>query len=131
MELYLQSAAMVLVVVILGLMLNVSGKGMANLVSLAVCCMVSVGIVRYLQPVVSLLDRIRTVAGISDQMLSILLKSAGVGLISELAGLICADAGYASMGKAVQILSNAVILWICLPLVEQLLDLLQEVLGAV
>ena len=130
MDLFLQSAAMVLVVVILGLMLNVSNKGMVNLASMAACCMLCVGVVRYLQPVVDLLDKMRNLAGISDQMLSILLKSAGVGLISELAGLICADAGYASMGKAVHILSNAVILWISLPLVEQLLDLLQEVLGA-
>ena len=130
MELYIQAAAMVLVVVILGLMLNVQHKGMANLASLAACCMLCVAVVRYLQPVVELLGKIRSLAGISDQMLSILLKSTGVGLVSELACLICADAGNASMGKAVQILSNAVILWISLPLFDQLLELLQEVLGS-
>lgn len=131
MELYIQSAALVLLAVILCLMLNSQHRVFAVLAALAACCMLWAAAVRYLSPVVELMDKLRDLAGISNQMLSILLKSAGVGLVSELACLICTDAGNASMGKAVQILSNSVILWLSLPLFEQLLELLQEVLGTV
>ena len=78
-----------------------------------------------------LLSRLKDMAGISSQMLSILIKAAGIGLVSELASLICSDAGDNALGKAVQLLSNGVILWISLPLMEELLELLQEVLGSV
>lgn len=129
MELYLQSTALVLIAVILGLMLSGQHKSIATLLSLAVCCMLCVSAVRYLSPVMDLLTRLRDLAGVSGQMLSILIKAAGIGLLSELACLVCADAGDSALGKAVQFLSNGVILWISLPLMEQLLEILQEVLG--
>jgi len=126
----MKSAAMVLVALIFGLVLNAQNKVFGAFVVLAACCMICVGLVRYLWPVVELLDKIRNLAGISNQMLSILLKSAGIGLVGELACLICSDGGNASLGKAMQLLSNGAILWISLPLFDQLLELLQEVLGA-
>lgn len=129
MELYLQSTALVLIAVVLGLMLSTQHKSMAILFSLGVCCMICISAVRYLSPVMDLLNELKDLAGISGQMLSILLKAAGIGLLSELASLICADAGEGALGKAVQLLSNGVVLWISLPLLEQLITLLQEVLG--
>jgi len=52
-----------------------------------------------------------------------------VGLLSELAALICADAGENAMGKSLQILSGIVIVWLSLPLMKQVIVLLEEVLG--
>ena len=131
MELYLQAAALVLIAVILGLVLDSKQKVFGTLVSLAACCLVCLTLIRFLEPVIAFLDKLQDLAGISDQMLSIVLKVSGVGLVSELAGMICADGGHGSMGKAVKLLSNAVILWLSLPLFQQVLDLLQEVLGSV
>lgn len=129
MELYLRSIALVLIAVILGLMLTNQHKPMAVLLSLAVCCMLCASAARYFRPVMDLIAQLRDLAGISGQMLSILVKAAGIGLLSELACLICSDAGENALGKAVQFLSNGVILWISIPLMEQLLQILQEVLG--
>lgn len=129
MELYLQATALVLIAVVLILMLGSQHKSMATLLSLGVCCMVCVGAVRYLKPVMDLLTQLRDLAGISGQMLSILLKAAGIGLLSELASVICADAGEGALGKAIGVLSNGVILYISLPLFQELIELLQEVLG--
>lgn len=131
MELFLQGAALVLVAVILGLVLKQEHKSMAVLLSLAVCCMIFVSAVRFLEPVMSLLDRLRDLAGISGGTLSILLKAAGIGLLSELAAMICTDAGDGALGKAIGFLANGVMLWLSLPLLEELLSLLQEVLGRV
>lgn len=129
MELYLQATALVLIAVVLILMLGSQHKSMATLLSLGVCCMVCVTAVRYLSPVIELLTELRDLAGISGQMLSILLKAAGIGLLSELASVICADAGEGALGKAIGVLSNGVILYISLPLFQELIELLQEVLG--
>ena len=46
-----------------------------------------------------------------------------------IAGLICRDSGNGSMGKMVQLLGNAGILYLSIPVVRMFLDLLQEILG--
>lgn len=45
--------------------------------------------------------------------------------------MVCTDAGNASLGKAVQLLGTAVILWLSLPLFKALVELLQSILGEV
>lgn len=131
MELFLQSVSLVLIAVILGLMLKGQDKVFAPLLSLCACIFVLLGLVRYLQPLMELLEKMVDLADVSAQMLEVLLKAVGISIIAQLAELICTDAGQSALGKAIGLLSNGVILWISIPLVEELLELLQEVLGKI
>ena len=126
-----QGAALVLLAVILALALDKQEKEMGLLLTLAVCCMISGLALSYLRPVVSFINQLQTIGQLNSEMLQILLKVVGIGLIGEIAGLICADAGKAAMGKALQLLSAAVILWRSLPLLSELLELVQRILGEV
>lgn len=126
-----QGAALVLLAVILALALDKQEKEMGLLLTLAVCCMISGLALSYLRPVVSFINQLQTIGQLNGEMLQILLKVVGIGLIGEIAGLICADAGKAAMGKALQLLSAAVILWLSLPLLSELLELVQRILGEV
>lgn len=128
---FLQASAGVLLTVIMVLALGKEGKQSALLLVLAVCAMVGVLALGYLSPVVDFMKRLSAIGQINGQMLGILMKVVGIGLIGELAGLICADSGHASLGKVLQILSAAVILRLALPLLEQLLELLERVLGEI
>ena len=69
--------------------------------------------------------------GIDPQFVRILLKSVGIGLVAEIAGLICTDAGNAALGKTIQILATAVILWLALPLMGALLELVRRIMEEV
>ena len=128
---FLKAAAGVLLAVIMVLALGKEGKQTALLLVLAVCAMVGVLALGYLQPVVDFMQRLSKVGNVSSEILGILLKVVGIGLIGEISALICTDSGNASLGKVLQILSAAVILRLALPLVEQLLDFLERVLGKV
>lgn len=128
---YLQAAAGVLLTVVLILALGKEGKQTALLLVLGACAMVGVLALGYLEPVVSFVQRLGVVGNVNGQMLGILLKVVGIGMIGEIASLICADAGHASLGKVLQILSAAVILRLALPLLEELLDLLERILGEI
>lgn len=128
---FLQAAAGVLLAVIMVLALGKEGKQTAILLVLAVCGMVGILALGYLEPVVSFVRRLGVIGNVNNEMLSILLKVVGIGLIGEIASMICTDSGNASLGKILQILSAAVILRLALPLLEQLLDLLERVLGKV
>ena len=126
-----QGTAAVLLTVVLALALGKQGKEAGLLLTLAVCCMVCVLALSYLQPVVDFIHQLQSIGQLDGGMLEILLKVAGIGLIGEIASLICADAGNAALGKALQMLSAAVILWLSIPLLTQLMELLQQILGEV
>ena len=58
-----------------------------------------------------------------------MLKAVGIGVISEIAVLICQDSGNAALGKGLQLLATIVVLWLALPLMQGLLELVQKILG--
>ena len=129
MEGFLQAFAAVLLAVILGLVLAKQSTDWAVLLTTGVSCMVlAVGAV-YLQPVLDFVRELQTLSGLDPQMLTVVLKAVGIGLISEIAALICLDAGNAALGKGIQILASLTVLWLSLPLMRALLELVQKILG--
>lgn len=128
---FLKATAGVLLAVILVLSLGKEGKQTAVLLVLAVCGMVGILAMSYFEPVLAFVRRLGSIGNINHDILSILLKVVGIGLIGEIAALICVDSGNASLGKILQILCGAVVLRLALPLMEQLLDLLERILGKV
>lgn len=125
---YIKWAAVVLIGLILSLVIGRQSRDMSLLLTLAVCVLVSIAALTFLEPVLDLLGELRRLGNLSGEAISILLKAAGIGLLSELASLICADAGEGAMGRALQLLSNAAILWLSLPLIQQILTMLEGVL---
>lgn len=126
---FLQACGGVLIAVILILTLGSQGKEMGSLLGLFVCSIVILLALRYLQPVLNLIRQLQGIGDLDYSMIGILLKVVGIGLISEIAALICADAGNAALGKTLQLLSASVILWLSIPLFEELTALLQRILG--
>lgn len=129
MELFFQSCAAVLVALVLILCLGGLGKELGTLLALAACAMTALIALRFLQPVVDLLDAFRSMGSLNSEILDILLKASGIGLTSEIASQICADSGNTSLGKTIQMLGSAVILWLSIPLFTMLMELLQSILG--
>lgn len=131
MELFIRAASAVLLTVVLSLALGRQGKETAGLLSMIVCCMV-VGIaIRYLEPVSEFLEKLEALGDLNGEMVAILFKIVGIGMLSEIAAMVCTDAGNASLGKTLQLLSSAVILWLCIPIFTALIDLIQGILGGI
>ena len=76
---------------------------------MAVCCMGAMIAISYLEPVLDFPRELETLGDLQVDMLGILLKAVGIGLVSEIAGLVCTDAGNGSLGKTLQMLGSAVI----------------------
>ena len=85
--------------------------------------------VNFLSPILEFVDRLMDLGNLNHELLGVLMKVVGIGLISQIAGLVCADAGNQSLGKALQIITTAVILCISMPLLEQMLSLIEGLLG--
>lgn len=129
MALYWKAAAGVLLAVILGIVLGKQEKDLSIMLSMAVCAMGAMIALSFLEPVVEFLDQLAVLGDMQGNMLGILLKAVGIGLVTEITGVICTDAGNASLGKTIQMLGSAVILWLSLPVFRALLDVIQQILG--
>ena len=129
MDLFLKAVAAALITAVIGLVLARQGKDMFLLLTLAACAMIGAVAFTYLKSVISFLQRLTEMTKLNTDLLAVILKTVGIGLVGELAGLICSDAGNAALATSIQILTTAVILWLSIPLFESLLDLVQAILG--
>ena len=101
---------------------------MASIVTAMACCLILLGLVAYLKPILDLIHQLRDIGNLENSFLSILFKAAGVGLIVEICSLLCADLGNSALGKTLQISASAIILWLSLPLFSELLSVLMDIL---
>ncbi len=129
MHTFFQIIAGVLIAVILGLSLSKQGKDITLLLGIAVCCMVLSSAIVYLRPVMEFIHRLQDIGEFDSDAMGIILKAVGIGLVSELSALICTDSGNAAMAKTIQILAGSVVLWLSLPLMNTMIDLIQKILG--
>jgi stage III sporulation protein AD len=131
MDIFFQATAAVLLTVILYLTLNGQNKELALLLTLAVCCLVIIVAGRFIQPVVVFLEELQKAGQLDNSYLSVLLKVVGIAFLTEVASLVCTDAGNGTLGKTLQMLGTCVILWLSIPLLDALLALIQDILGEV
>lgn len=128
MEQFFRAVALVLLSVILILILKGGSKGIGELLSLLVCCMVMGAAVSFILPVLDFIRSIRDVTGVNSSLVTILLKVVGISVTAEIASLICADAGNAALGKALQLMATAVTMCLSLPVFTSLLQLIEGIL---
>ena len=128
MDIFVKTAGLILITVILGVILSKQGKDYAIVLTVLACSLIGISALSYISPIIDFLTRLRTLGDLDDGMLTILLRSVGIGMLSEIVGHICADSGNAALGKVLQILSAAVMLWLSMPLFTALIDLVEEIL---
>lgn len=131
MDRFFVAVAGILMTVILSLTLRKQNGELALLLSLCGCVLVIGVAVGFLKPMIAFLQNLRQIAALDSKMLGILLKVTGVAILSEIAGTVCADAGNAALGKTLQMLASFVILYLSLPMMTALLELVEKILGAI
>lgn len=104
-------------------------KSVSSLLSMAVCSMVCLTAMEYLKPVMDFIGTLESVGGLDGSLVKLALKAAGIGMLTQIASLVCNDSGNAAMGKSIEILGAVSILWTSLPLLAAFVELLQKILG--
>ena len=129
MGLFIKTCCGILLSVILILTLGSRNKDLSLVLGITVCCMVSLAALEYVRPVIRFIEQMEELVELDHSLIQILLKVTGIGMICEIAALVCNDSGCSSVGKTVKLLGAAVMLWLSLPLYAMLMDLLQGILG--
>lgn len=129
MTVFWKAAAGILIAVVLVLAVGKQEKDLALMLTMAVCVMAVLVALSFLEPVISFLYRLEELGDLQSGVLAALLKIVGIGLVTEIAEMICQDSGNASLARGMQLLGSAVILFLSLPVLETFLDLIQQILG--
>lgn len=131
MDNFLKVMAAVLITSIVTLVLSKRCADISLLLTLVVCCIVIGTSVSYIHPILNFAYELIELGGLDTSLLGVIMKSVGIGMISQIAILVCVDSGNQSLGKAVQIMTTAVILSLSVPVLEQMLSLIETLLGEV
>ena len=129
MDTFEKTVAGILIGLVLWICLQKQEKDMALLLTLCICAMGATVALKAFTPVLEMLQQLETLGQLQNGILSVLMKATGIGLVTELAGMICADAGNGAMEKTVQLLGSITMLVLALPIFQTLLNLIQEILG--
>lgn len=128
MEIILKAVAGALLTAVLGLVIGKHNKEHALAILILACCVIAITAMNYLQPVIDFFAQLQAMGNLDADIIHILLRSAGIAILAEIAGNICSDAGNGALGKTLQLLATAVILWLSLPLLQKLMKLIESIL---
>ena len=129
MDVLIKACAFALIVSVLYQLVSGRNKEIAILLVILGCAGVLTTAMYYMEPVFAFLNKLQAIGKLNPQMLEILFKCVGIGLLAEISVLVCNDMGNASMGKTLQILATVVILWLSLPMLNSLLELMGRIFG--
>ena len=128
---FFQASGAVLITVILSLTLGNQNRSFAALLAMAVCAMIMLLGLHYLEPVIEFIQELEAVGRLSEDMVKILLKTAFIGILTEITALLCADSGNISLAQALRLVGSVTILWLSLPVFRGLLNLVQRILEGI
>lgn len=131
MTLFLKAAALAMVSAILCMVVGKQEKDFSLLIAIAACTMIMAAASSYFEPVFTFIQRLEALGNLKSDMLKILTRVLGIGIISEIASMVCTDAGNATLSKTIQLLGSAVILYLSIPMFTSLIDMIEEILGAI
>ena len=129
MEIFWKAVGGSLIALILGMILEKRSHDAAIVLTLLVCCMLLGVALRFLSPIIDFYHTLSSLGGLDRDNMEILMKATALGLISQISSMLCADAGNSALGKGIEIVAVCAILWISLPLLSSLVELIGDVVG--
>lgn len=128
MEMFWKAIAVALLTMVIAIVVEKQNKEAAMVAVMAACSILAIITSGYLQEIVSFLQELATIGNLQNDHLGVLVKCVGVGIAAEVCAMICADSGYGSLGKSIQLMGPCVILWLSIPVMRSLLEIINSML---
>ena len=128
MDNYFKIICLVITGVILCTILSKKSSDYSLVIIIVLCCGICAVVLASLKPILDFINEMDVLLGANAKWFPLLLKAAGLSFVGEITGAICTEAGHASLAKLLQVLTVIAIVWVSLPLIQNLLDLIQSIL---
>jgi stage III sporulation protein AD len=126
MDTILKCAGVAVIGAILGLLTRKSEFGI--LVSIAAVGMLLTMAMTLLRPILTFADTLQETAELGETMMRPVMKTLAIGFLTETGKSICEDAGEKTIGNALSLVGGIGGLYVLLPLLESVLELLETLL---
>lgn len=100
----------------------------ALLVGVLTAVLVLILSARFLEAVFQFLEELKSVCGLSGVYTQPILKCLALALMTKIGTSLCRDSKQSGAAAALEFLGAAAALWICIPLLEAFLSMLEEIL---
>lgn len=128
-ERFLQVAVIGVITVLLSTLLKKKNGESALLLTLAACAVIALLAIKMAEPVLDFLQKLREIADLDTALMTPLVKSVGIGLLTQICGGICDDAGESAIAKLVELCGGILAVYVSLPLLEALLETVETMGG--
>lgn len=124
----LQIGAVAIIGAVCAALLRRSNGELALLLVMAACAVLLLGISGVLREVAALLRELAQLAGVENDLLRPVLKTAGISIVTGLSAQLCRDAGAGSLALTTELCGTVCALYAALPLIEAVLGLISGLL---
>ncbi len=126
---FLKIAGIALTAALLGSVLDKREHALAMALGLLACAMALFGAIKGFQPAARFLEELSALSGIGGAYLEPLVKTAGIGIVTQIACAVCADCGQNALAKIAELCGTVAALCATLPLLRSVLDLIGQMVG--
>lgn len=127
---FLKLSAVALLAALLGSVLNKRDYALAMGLGLLACAVVLYGCIRSLVPVANVMEELSEFSGLGEGFLEPLVKTAGIGVVTQIACGVCTDCGQNALAKAAELCGTVAAICMTMPLLSTVLELLQQMMEA-
>ena len=128
MEQIVKCAALAVTGALLAVTLRRSDGAFSALLGIAVLAGIGVMGLELLHPVMTFAESLQSRAGLSGALVTPVLRTLAIGLLTKIGGSICRDAGESALADGLQLAGTAASFYVMLPLMQAVLDLLDNVM---
>lgn len=98
------------------------------LASMAVILLILTMALTFMKPVLTFMDTLSSTAGLGNGTVAPVVKALAIGFITSIGTNLCEDAGEKTIGAALKMAGGIAAVYVLLPLMESLLQLLEQML---
>ncbi len=122
-------AAMAVVTAMMCCVIRGHASSIAVVLSIGTCVVILFVSLQFLMPVLDIVRRLQELTGLTEPTVAPMLKVAGIGILTQICGTVCEDAGEKTLQNAVQTSGTFLCLYAAIPLLSSVLDLLEDMLA--
>ncbi len=126
---FLKVAGIALIAALLASILDKRDRSLGIALGLLACIIAMLGCIRTVRPVAAFFEELSTLSGLGGAYLAPLVKTAGIGLVTQVTCAVCADCGQNALAKVAELCGTAAALCMSLPLLRGVLELIREMMG--
>lgn len=129
MQTFLHAAVIGLIAVIFVSLLKKRDGELAVVLSVAACAVIGAVMFELAEPIITFLEKLRNLGGMDKELMAPMLKVLGIGLLTQVSANVCTDAGQSAIAKLIEVAGGLFSVYLALPLLEAVLELLESMGG--